>query len=114
MRLAPWLLAAAALALAFVCAGVYFVSPRVETVTVTRTVVKAAPIPERPTLAELQHALGRLHTVADQYTLVADVTMHCWAADSTFDPEAWEGIEWQAQWCWKVPQAEAIAGGLVG
>lgn len=107
------LFGAACLTCAVFMAVWHLASPREVTRTVTKTRTAAAVLPAQPTLAQIKAAFGKLATVADEYAMVGDTPMHCWAADSSFDPQIFEGITWQAQWCWEV-SADEFERGMLG
>ena len=110
MRLAPWLGFVAALACAVVLAVMYIGNPR--TVTETRTVERQ--MPKRPTLKQFRTTLARLEPIEANYQPIGGVPMRCAFTDSTFDPEALEGVEFVIQWCYRVSDQEAASGGLTG
>lgn len=104
-------------ALAAMVSVAYVAIPNVETKTITktRTVTKPRVTPARPTLAQFRQLMGPIETIRDQYTLDDEGRpAHCFLTDSSFSPDVLRGITWQAQWCWRVTQQEAVAGGLVG
>lgn len=102
-----YLFACAALAVALVMAFFLVTAePRAE------TVVRYRPTPSHPTLAQFRRILEPIATIQDNYVTSPDGRpFHCAIADSTFDPEATQGIVWQAQYCWQVTRAEVDAAG---
>lgn len=111
------LAAVAATAAAILVGGAYFAFPNIETTTVTktRTVTRPAATPTRPTLAQFKRLMRPIEAIRDEYRLGPDgQPQRCFLTDSSFSADVFTGITWQAQWCWQVPQREALLGGLVG
>lgn len=108
MRLVPLLIAVAACALAAVTTIAYLTKPADVRVQYRATATK-------PTLAQFKRLVGPIETTAATYSVRADTggTVYCARADSTFSSTEARGITWQAQWCWNVPRAEAVANGLL-
>ena len=109
MRLLPVLVAIAACGVAAVMTIAYVTKDPGARVTYR-------PTAARPTLAQFKQLVGPIKTTSTGYSVRPDTggTVYCARTDSTFSPTQEDGITWQAQWCWNVPRAEAVANGLQG